>query len=94
MKKMLLFTLCCLQFNFQYAQGWGQSQQLVASDRAPSNEFGTSVAIDGDYMVIGSPFDALNSVGKGSVYVFRNDGSGNWIEHQKLVHPGNIIISF
>jgi hypothetical protein len=46
-------------------------QKLVASDGAPGESFGRSVAIDGDTAVVGAPFDD----GRGAVYVFTRSGA-------------------
>ncbi|WP_422105613.1 T9SS type A sorting domain-containing protein [Winogradskyella sp.] len=89
MKQVLLLLICILYSETIKPQVWGQTQKLVASDRASSNEFGYAVAMDGDYMVVGSRGDAVGSILKGSAYVFKNDGFGNWIEHQKILHPAS-----
>jgi hypothetical protein len=57
---------------------WTQEQKLTASDGAASEQFGSSVAIGGDTIVAGAPFDA-----QGSGYVFVRSG-GVWMEQQKL----------
>ncbi|MEX2464272.1 MAG: post-COAP-1 domain-containing protein, partial [Gaiellaceae bacterium] len=50
---------------------WTQQQQLTASDGAAFADFGLSVAIDGDTIVVGAPFDAVGAnVDQGSAYVF------------------------
>ncbi len=59
--------------------GWVEEAKLVASDAAPSAEFGTSVSISGDWAVFGASRNAPN----GSAYVFRYDGA-TWVEHAKL----------
>lgn len=52
--------------------GWALEQKLTAPDGAASDQFGASVALDGDALVIGAPFDD----GAGSAYVFRYDAMG------------------
>lgn len=59
-------------------RGWAFEQKLLASDGAEDDEFGRSVAIDGDTVVVGAPGDYA-----GSVYVFRRSGTV-WNETQKL----------
>lgn len=56
-------------------------QELTASDGANGDEFGMSVAVDHDVMVIGA---RQLTTGSGAAYVFRFDGT-QWIEEQKLV---------
>ena len=57
----------------------GGTSKLLASDGAESDTFGSSADISGDYAVIG----ARNDDGKGSAYIFFNNGAG-WSEQQKL----------
>lgn len=70
---------------------WSQYQKLVASDQQDYDRFGWSVAIDGDYIVVGAYREDEDASGgvtlsnAGSAYVFENDGSGNWTEVQKIV---------
>ena len=75
-----------LQATSLQAQTWSEALKAIASDRASSDYFGQSVAIDGDYAVIGAYLDD-NSGGTdaGAAYVFERDGSGNWSQKQKLI---------
>jgi len=59
--------------------------KLTASDAVSGDRFGISVAIDGDTVVVGSPYDDDGGSKSGSVYVFRtNDGGATYIEIAKL----------
>ncbi len=60
---------------------WSEQQKLTASDAAMWDWFGTSVAVSGDTIVIGSFSD--NNGGGGSVYVFVRS-AGAWSEQQRL----------
>lgn len=70
---------------------WVQVQKLVASDRDLSDEFGSSVSISGDRIIIGvededEDASGSNTLGSaGSAYIFERNGSGTWVEVQKLV---------
>ncbi|MEE9129335.1 MAG: FG-GAP repeat protein, partial [Phycisphaerales bacterium] len=65
---------------------WVQGQELIASDGAWQDGFGTSVSISGDVAVIGAVFDDDNGAQSGSAYVFRYDSkSKSWLEEQKLL---------
>lgn len=70
---------------------WSQTQKLVASDRDRSDAFGISVAISGNYAVIGASSEGEESSGgiknAGAAYFFERDGNGNWSEVQKVVAP-------
>lgn len=63
---------------------WTQQQELTASDGAPNDSFGHSVAIDGDTVLIGSVGDD-NSRGQnaGSAYFFTRSGSV-WTLQQRI----------
>ncbi len=73
---------------FRYdGESWYQVQKLVASDGHPENYFGSSVAISGDYAIVGACHDGENGVSSGAAYIFYND-NGEWIEQQKLEADG------
>ena len=61
---------------FERAGGqWVEQQRIVAADRSDFDQFGQSVAIDGETVLIGSPRDDDLGNDSGSVYVFaRADG--------------------
>jgi hypothetical protein len=65
------------------ANNWGQVQKLAASDAAEGDQFGVSVAISGDTVVVGANAQNTNT---GAAYVFdRNQGgANNWGQVQKL----------
>jgi uncharacterized repeat protein (TIGR01451 family) len=62
---------------------WVFQQKLVAGGGSMGDQFGTSIAISGDTVVVGAPYkdDVLND--KGAAYVFVRSGS-TWTEQQKL----------
>ena len=60
-------------FTSDASGNWSQVAELTASDGASADQFGTSVAIDGDTCVIGA-YGTNNSTG--SAYVFTSDASG------------------
>lgn len=65
------------------ADNWGQVRKLTASDAAAGDHFGWSVAISGDTIVIGAPYDENHA---GSAYVFeRNQGGADqWGQVRKV----------
>lgn len=58
---------------------WTEQARLLASDKAPNDRFGWTVAISADYAVIGAPFKDANGVG----YIFRRSGT-TWTELARL----------
>ncbi len=63
---------------------WTQQAKLVAADAAPNDEFGYSLAIRGDTIVVGAPRDDDAGDGSGSAYVFTRSGT-TWTQESKLV---------
>ncbi len=70
---------------------WAQVQKIVASDRAVSDYFGYSVAISGDYAIVGAYQEDEDASGAntltnaGSAYIFVNN-AGTWSQAQKIVN--------
>jgi hypothetical protein len=63
---------------------WGHSQTLNAVDWAFDDQFGSSLAVTGDTILIGSTRDDDGEFNSGSVYVFK-PSVGGWDLTQKLV---------
>jgi len=61
-----------------------QEAFVLSSDIAGSDRFGTSVAIQGDTLVVGASNKHLAGSGAGAAYVFDRTG-GVWAETQKLI---------
>ncbi|NNF01208.1 MAG: T9SS type A sorting domain-containing protein, partial [Bacteroidia bacterium] len=70
---------------------WIFSQKIVSLDRDPKDQFGWSVAISGDNIVVGARFEDNDLNGgttqfeSGSAYIFNKDASGYWTEQQKFI---------
>ncbi|MDQ3665657.1 MAG: hypothetical protein M3410_03485 [Acidobacteriota bacterium] len=70
---------------------WTQQQQLIASDGALFENFGTSVAVSGETIVVGSPNHAVGAnTRQGAAYVFVRSGS-TWTFQQKLTASDGLI---
>ena len=69
---------------------WTEQAKLLASDGASTDEFGFSVAVDGDTAVIGAPFVGGGGPGTGSVYVFTHT-AGGWTQDAKLLASGGAM---
>ncbi len=68
---------------------WTEVQKIVGSDRESADAFGKSVAIHGDYAVVGAPGKdwsgiLINYKGVGTAYVYKRNEDGEWIEMQRL----------
>lgn len=69
---------------------FGFEQKLVASDRGASDEFGYSIALQGNRLVVGAHYEDEDENGlstfsyAGSAYIFSRTGS-LWTEDQKIV---------
>jgi len=76
---------CNCAYIFEKTNGnWIQKQKIVSSDNIPGNNFGHSVAISRNTIIIGAPNAENNS---GAAYIFKRNTSGNWIEEKKIVAP-------
>jgi hypothetical protein len=63
---------------------WTQQQKLTANDGKFSSEFGRSIAISGETVLVGAPGDKIGAnVDQGSAYVFTRGGA-EWTLRQKL----------
>ncbi|MEO7311352.1 MAG: FG-GAP repeat protein [Chitinophagaceae bacterium] len=70
---------------FKYENGaWTQMQKLVADDGAAGDNFGGGVAIDSNYIIVGSIYDDIGeNSNQGSAYVFKLE-NGVWVQKQKI----------
>ena len=63
---------------------WSQQAKLTAADGAADDRFGSSVAISGNTVVVGAPFDDDGATpDEGSAYVFVRSGT-TWTQQQQL----------
>lgn len=66
---------------------WTFADKLLPSELAPGDRLGTSVAVDGDTLVAGAPFDGLLGPKAGAAYVYQRVG-GTWTKIVKLFPTG------
>ncbi len=78
---------------------WGQQAYLKASNTDANDGFGKSVAISGNTVIVGAPYEASasttinanqtdNTAGSaGAAYVFVQDAGGNWTQQAYLKAP-------
>jgi len=72
---------------------WTQQAKLVPADGAAGDEFGISVSISGDYIVVGAFADADNGTDAGSAYIFKRD-STSWTQQAKLLSSDGALSDF
>jgi hypothetical protein len=65
---------------------WVQQEKLVPVDGAAGDNFGQSVDVWGDAVIIGAVGDDDVDTDAGSAYIFRFDGD-NWVQQAKLLAP-------
>ncbi len=91
MKSFALLLLCLLYGIHLSAQNWMEHLKIVAPDRDREDRFSKSIAISGDFAVIGAHRENRDENGNnqilksGGAYFFKRDNSGNWNFHQKVV---------
>ena len=70
---------------------WIETQKIVASDRAEQDQFGSAIAISGNYLIVGAHKKVnflsagINDHNTGAAYIFEKDKYGYWKEAQKLI---------
>ncbi len=70
---------------FHYdGSSWVQQAKLTASDGVANNEFGSSVAIDGNDAIVGACYHSK----PGSAYIYRYDGT-SWTQQFKQLATGS-----
>ena len=73
---------------------WKQTAQLTASDAADGDQFGYSVAVDGDTIVVGAHLDDDGGAESGSVYVFtKPSGDNGWNDWNSLSADGKAMLT-
>ncbi len=70
------------------ADDWSADNRLAHSDSTAFAEFGASVAMDGDWMVVGSPGDRRDGLDAGAAYVYYRGAT--WVIAARL-DPGDIM---
>ena len=69
---------------------WEQTKKLIASDLTAGDYFGYSVAVDGDFIVVGARRQYSVGDDAGAVYIFsrRSGGADQWNQISKLQPSG------
>lgn len=73
-------------FILEYSNGeWTEEHELAATGIPSNSNYGRSVAIDGDYALVGARAFNTDSYGEGKVFVFEKDASGDWVASAELL---------
>lgn len=71
-------------FERDISGSWSEVAKLVANDAASGDFFGNTVAISGDYAIVGARFNTDNGARTGSAYVYERTSAG-WMQIQKIL---------
>ena len=63
---------------------WSEQAKLLASDPGNTDEFGTSVAISGNYAIVGAPSNDDGGTSSGSAYIFTRVTDTTWTQQKIL----------
>ena len=66
---------------------WDAGTKILAPDAATGDEFGSSVAIDGNTAIVGA---YRNDSFTGSAYIFRRTGTNAWDGGEKIVASDDV----
>jgi ELWxxDGT repeat protein len=72
---------------------WAEQQMLIASDGAAGDCFGVSVAISGNYAIVGASSGDGAVADSGAAYIYHWNGA-TWGEEQKVTTPGGAYEDF
>ena len=64
---------------------WDERVKIVASDGQADDCFGFSVAISGDYAIVGADWGDAGGINAGTAYVFHRTGTNSWDGGVKIV---------
>ncbi len=66
---------------------WTEVKKIVASDGEQDDEFGHSVSVNGDYIIIGAPGEDDGVFNAGAAYIYYRHSGGNeqWGEVKKII---------
>ncbi len=68
---------------------WSEQQKLTATDAGAGDEFGNSVDLDGDVVIVGAPGNDGDGTDRGAAYLFKTRDSGaSWFEQDRLAGNG------
>ncbi|HMU06013.1 MAG TPA: hypothetical protein PJ990_20405, partial [Saprospiraceae bacterium] len=88
--RAFIFIGLAMMFSFiSSAQTFNQIQKIVANDRMPYLRLGNDVVISGDYAIV----SAFLTNEDNSVYIYKKDNLGQWVQSQKIDSPEAINVN-
>jgi len=63
---------------------WIEVAKILASDKEAFDQFGNSVSINGEQVIVGAPYKDTGGTDAGAAYIFERGGSGTWNEVAKV----------
>ena len=72
-------------FERQSDASWLETGKLLPGDGNESAQFGSAIAMSGDFALIGASRDDDNGSSSGSAYIFERQDDGVWLEIAKLL---------
>lgn len=63
---------------------WSEIQKISSSSANDNNRFGYSVAIDGEYMVVGEPYEYVGQVNSGAIHVYKLNASNTFSFEKRI----------
>lgn len=63
---------------------WDSVTKITAYDAQAYDEFGSSVSISGDYIIVGNPNDDIVPSNSGSAYIYRRTDENAWDDVKKI----------
>jgi hypothetical protein len=63
---------------------WDSGTKIISNDIENSNNFGFSVCISGDYVIVGDPYCEDSGTASGTAFVFHRTGENTWDSGTKL----------
>ncbi len=69
------------------ANSWDGGTKLTAPDAQAGDLFGRSVALDGDYVLVGADGEGTGGSHAGAAYVFQRTGTNSWDSVFKIMAP-------
>ncbi|MEN6310663.1 MAG: FG-GAP repeat protein [Acidobacteriota bacterium] len=74
------------------SDAWGMVRKIAASDGEADDMFGGTLTLDGDTLVVGTPYEAGGGSNRGAAYVYYQNqgGDDNWGELVKLTAPDSV----